>query len=47
MSHFVAYYLDGKLVAALIGTGQNVLGRLERVLRGEPIGYKDGTTAAA
>jgi thioredoxin-like negative regulator of GroEL len=43
----VAYYLDGQLVAALIGTAQNVLGRLERVLRGEPIGYKDGTTAAA
>jgi len=43
----VAYYLDGQLVAALIGTAQNVLGRLERVLRGEPIGHKDGTTAAA
>ena len=39
----VAYYLDGKLVAALIGARQNVLARLRRVLRGEPIHYKDGT----
>jgi len=42
----VAYYRYGELVAALIGTGQDVRARLSRVLRGEPIGYKDGTTAA-
>jgi thioredoxin-like negative regulator of GroEL len=40
----VAYYRDGKLVAALIGADQNVRARVERVLRGEKIGYKDGTT---
>src|SRR4051812_21282012 len=33
----VAYYRDGELVAALIGAGQNVRARLERVLRGEKI----------
>lgn len=38
----VAYFRNGKLVAALIGVHQNVKARLERVLRGEPIGYKDG-----
>jgi thioredoxin-like negative regulator of GroEL len=42
----VAYYRDGELVAALIGTAQNVRARLERVLRGESIGYEDGTNAA-
>jgi hypothetical protein len=40
----VAYYRDGKLVAVLIGADQDVRARAERVLRGEPIGYKDGTT---
>ena len=39
----VAYYRGGKLVAALIGADQNVRARIERVLRGEKIGYKDGT----
>jgi hypothetical protein len=38
----VAYYRDGELVAALIGNGQNVAGRISRVLNGEPIGYADG-----
>ena len=38
----VAYYLEGNLLALLLGIQQNVCGRLERVLRGEPIGYKDG-----
>lgn len=38
----VAYYRDGKLVAALIGARQNIRARLTRVLRGEPVGYKDG-----
>ena len=38
----VAYYRDGKLVAALISTAQNVRVRVERVLRGDPIGYRDG-----
>jgi thioredoxin-like negative regulator of GroEL len=42
----VAYYRDGKLVAALIGSGQNVQERVERLLRGESIGYKDGTDRA-
>lgn len=40
----VAYYRDGKLVAALVGADQNVRARIQRVLRGENIGYKDGTT---
>jgi ABC-type uncharacterized transport system auxiliary subunit len=39
----VAYYRDSKLLATLLGTRQNIRARLERVLRGEPIGYKDGT----
>lgn len=38
----VAYYLDGKLVTVLTGFRQNVRGRLERLLRGKQIGYKDG-----
>lgn len=42
----VAYYRDGKLVASLIGSGQDVRARLERVIRGEPIGHKDGTQSA-
>ena len=40
----VAYYRDGRLVAALIGADQNVRARVERVLRGEKVGNKDGTT---
>lgn len=39
----IAYYLDGELIAVLLGAQQNVQARLERVIRGEPIGYKDGT----
>jgi thioredoxin-like negative regulator of GroEL len=39
----VAYYRDGKLIAALVGRGQNVLARVERMLRGERIGHDDGT----
>jgi hypothetical protein len=42
----VTYYRHGKLVAALIGADQNVLARTVRVLRGEKIGYRDGTTTA-
>jgi hypothetical protein len=38
----VGYYRDGQLVALLIGARQNVCHRLERVMRGEAIGYKDG-----
>lgn len=38
----VAYYRNGKLVAVMGGAKQNVRARLERVLRGEAIGYKDG-----
>jgi thioredoxin-like negative regulator of GroEL len=38
----VAYYRNGRLVAALVGQKQNVQLRLERLLRGESIGYKDG-----
>jgi thioredoxin-like negative regulator of GroEL len=40
----VAYYRDGQLVAALVGADQNVKARTERVLRGDPIGYNDGTS---
>ena len=39
----VAYYRDGQLVATLVGVGQNIRARVERVLRGEPIGHDDGT----
>jgi hypothetical protein len=39
----VAYYREGKLVGALVGADQNVRARLERMLRGEKIDYKDGT----
>lgn len=42
----VAYYRDGRLVAALIGADQNVKARVAKLLRGEKIGYKDGTDAA-
>jgi thioredoxin 1 len=38
----VAYYRNGKIVAALIGAQQNVLLRLQHLLRGEEVGYKDG-----
>ena len=38
----VGYYRDGQLVALLPGCRQNVRGRLERVMRGEAIGRKDG-----
>ncbi len=42
----VAYYRDGALVAALVGAHQNVGRRVERLLHGESIGYKDGADAA-
>jgi thioredoxin-like negative regulator of GroEL len=38
----VAYYRDGKLVAVLPGVQQDIRRRLERLLRGEPIGRDDG-----
>jgi len=38
----VVYYSDGFPIAVLGGGRQNVRGRLERLLRGETIGYKDG-----
>jgi len=38
----VAYYLDGKLLTVLLGAKQNVSGRLQRMLHGEPIGHDDG-----
>lgn len=38
----VAYYLDGNLVGVLVGARQNILGRLERLLRGQQIGHQDG-----
>jgi thioredoxin-like negative regulator of GroEL len=38
----VVYYRNGELIAALVGAEQNVRARVERVLRGESIGYKDG-----
>jgi thioredoxin-like negative regulator of GroEL len=34
----VAYYRKGVLIAALVGTEQDVRGGLERILRGEAIG---------
>jgi hypothetical protein len=40
----VAYYRNGELVTALIGGYKNLRARLERVLRGETIGYDDGYT---
>lgn len=39
----VAYYCQGQLIAALTGTRQNIQLRLERLLRGEAIGCRDGT----
>ena len=41
----VAYYLDGTLVGVLVGAQQNILGRLERLLRGQQIGRDDGLAA--
>jgi Thioredoxin len=38
----VAYYLDGNLMGVLVGARQNILGRLERLLRGQQIGRDDG-----
>jgi thioredoxin-like negative regulator of GroEL len=38
----VVYYRNGELIVALVGAEQNVRARVERVLRGESIGYKDG-----
>jgi thioredoxin-like negative regulator of GroEL len=38
----VAYYRDGKLIAALVGAGQDVGARLRRILLGQAIGHKDG-----
>ena len=38
----VAYYLDGVLVAVLLGVRQNVRGRVESLVRGEPISHEDG-----
>jgi thioredoxin-like negative regulator of GroEL len=39
----IAYYRHGELVAALIGADQNVKSRVDRMMRGEPIGPNDGT----
>jgi len=41
----VVYYLDGNLAGVLVGARQNILGRLERLLRGEPIGHDDGLSS--
>ena len=38
----LAYYSDGTLVGVLAGARQNILGRLERLLRGQHIGRDDG-----
>jgi thioredoxin-like negative regulator of GroEL len=38
----VVYYLDGQLASVLIGARQNILGRLERLLKGQQIGRVDG-----
>jgi len=42
----VAYYLNGKLIAALVGGEQNIRVRVERLLRGESIGRNDGLGSA-
>jgi thioredoxin-like negative regulator of GroEL len=42
----VAYYRYGELVAALIGQQQNIEQRLCRLMRGQTIGYNDGTGVA-
>ena len=39
----VAYYRNGTLVAALVGVGQDVRSRVERLLSGGTIGLNDGT----
>jgi thioredoxin-like negative regulator of GroEL len=39
----VAYYRKGVLIAALVGTEQDVRGGLERILRGEAIGGEGAT----
>jgi thioredoxin-like negative regulator of GroEL len=41
----VAYYWNGNLAGALVGARQNILGRLERLLRGEVIGHEDGLSS--
>jgi thioredoxin-like negative regulator of GroEL len=38
----VVYYVNGNLSGILGGVRQNILGRLERLLRGEQLGYEDG-----
>ena len=43
----VAYYLNGSLVAVLVGVRQNVHERLERLLRTETTGYEDGLNSDA
>jgi thioredoxin-like negative regulator of GroEL len=40
----VVYYRDGKVIAAVVGAEQDVLGNLERILRGEPIGARKSPT---
>lgn len=42
----IAYYRDGELVAAKIGAGQDIVGRTERVLRGEPIDPQTSSAVA-
>lgn len=39
----VAYYLRGELVAKIIGPGQDIGARIDRLLTGERIGHGDGT----
>jgi hypothetical protein len=41
-----AYYRSGELIAVPIGAEQNVHARIERVLRGESIGYNDDLDSA-
>jgi|GEM_PF-494589 len=43
----IAYYRDGQLLAALVGANQNIVERVKRVLRDEPIGYQDETKPTA
>ena len=38
----IAYFRNGKLVAAFIGSRQNIRLRLQHLLGGEAVGYNDG-----
>lgn len=39
----IAYFVDGELVATLIGADQNIRARVLRLLAGKNVAYDDGT----